>query len=57
MEKLRSQVLVNKKAGTGVILAAGMSEYNPDIDSFVWEIFERADQEMYEDKKKLKAGV
>jgi hypothetical protein len=55
MEKLRSQVLVNKKAGAGVILAAGMSEYNPDIDSFVWEIFERADQEMYEDKKKLKA--
>lgn len=57
MEKLRSQVLENKKANSGVILAAGMSEYNPETDSFVSEIFERADKEMYEDKKKLKAQV
>ena len=57
MEKLRSQVLENKKANSGVILAAGMSEYNPETDSFVSEIFERADKEMYEDKKKLKANT
>lgn len=57
LEKLRSQVLENKKANSGVILAAGMSEYNPETDSFVSEIFERADKEMYEDKKKLKANT
>jgi hypothetical protein len=29
----------------------------PETDSFVSEIFERADKEMYEDKKKLKANT
>ena len=55
MEKLHSRVLENKKRGVGVILATGMAEYNPESDSLVSEIFERADKEMYEDKKKLKA--
>ena len=55
MNKLRSQVLENNKAGNGVILASGMSEYKTESDLFVSEIFERADKEMYEDKKKLKA--
>ena len=54
MDRLRSQVLENKKAGTGVILASGMAEYNPESDSFVSDIFERADKEMYEDKQRLK---
>lgn len=55
MNKLRSQVLENKKNGSGVTLASGMADYNPETDSFVSEIFERADKEMYEDKKKLKS--
>ena len=55
MDRLRSQVLENKKAGTGVILASGMAEYNPESDSFVSDIFERADKEMYEDKQRLKS--
>lgn len=55
MDKLRGQVLENKKAGSGVILASGMSEYNPESDRFVSDIFERADKEMYENKQKLKA--
>ena len=55
MDKLRGRVLENKEAGDGVILAAGMSEYDPESDSFVTEIFERADKEMYEDKQKLKS--
>ena len=57
MERLHSRVLENKKRGVGVILATGMAEYNPESDSLVSEIFERADKEMYEDKKKLKALV
>ncbi len=55
MEKLRNQVLENNKAGNGVVLAAGMSEYDPESDKYVVEIFERADKEMYEDKQRLKA--
>lgn len=54
MEKLRGQVLENKKMGSGVILASGMSEYRPESDSFVSDIFERADKEMYDDKQRLK---
>ncbi len=55
IEKLRSRILENKKMGSGVILACGMSEYKPENDSFVSDIFERADKEMYENKQKLKA--
>jgi len=54
MEKLRGQVLENKRMGTGVILASGMSEYRPESDNFVSDVFERADKEMYEDKQRLK---
>lgn len=52
--KLRSRVLKNKETGNGVILASGMAEYMPKKDSFVSDIFERADKEMYEDKQRLK---
>lgn len=38
----------------GVILASGMSEYKPESDNFVSDIFERADKEMYEEKQRLK---
>ena len=55
MERLHSHVMENKRKGCGVILASGMSEYIPENDSFVTDIFERADKEMYEDKQKLKA--
>ena len=55
LDKLRSQVLENKRIGAGVILASGMSEYKPESDSFVSDIFERADKEMYEDKQRLKS--
>ncbi len=54
MDKLRSQVLENRRTGEGVILASGMAEYDPANDSFVSDIFERADKEMYEDKQRLK---
>ncbi|MBE5828545.1 MAG: diguanylate cyclase [Butyrivibrio sp.] len=55
MEKLRSKVLENKKNGDGVVLASGMAEYQPETDSFVSEVFDRADKEMYADKQSLKA--
>ena len=51
----RSKALESSKNGEGVILASGMAEYQPDTDSFVSDIFERADKEMYEDKQRLKS--
>ncbi len=57
MNKLRSQVIEFKKTDTGVILAAGMAEYNAENDALFSEIFERADKEMYENKKYLKSLV
>lgn len=55
LEKLRNKVLANKAKNDGVILASGMAEYNPETDTLVSEIFERADKEMYADKQRLKA--
>ena len=57
MEKLRNQVLENKKSGNGPVLASGLAEYNPDSDSRVTEVLDRADREMYEDKQRLKELV
>ena len=54
MEKLKNQVLENKRTGNGPILASGIAEYNPNTDSRVSDIFDRADKEMYEDKQRLK---
>ena len=55
MEKLQKQILENKKKDSGVILASGMSVYNPESDKLVSDIFKRADQAMYENKKQLKS--
>lgn len=55
MEKLRNQVVENQKTGNGAVLASGMSEYDPQNDSLVSEIFDRADKAMYENKQQLKA--
>ena len=57
VEKLRNQVLENQRTGTGAILASGISEYNPDEENYVVEIFDRADKAMYENKQSLKALV
>ena len=57
MEKLQSQVLENSKAENGIIVASGISEYNPEKDHLFSEIFERADKEMYQNKKNLKSNA
>ena len=52
--KLRRQVRRNQEMNNGPVLAAGMSEYMPEKDNLVSEIFDRADRKMYEDKLDLK---
>ena len=54
MQKLRDQVRENLRSSSGPILASGMSEYIPESDSLVSDVFDRADKEMYEDKQALK---
>lgn len=54
MEKLRSRILENQKSGSGPVLASGMAEFEPETDSLVTDIFDRADKEMYENKEEIK---
>ena len=56
LEKLRGQVLENRAKGEGPVIATGISVYNAETDTEVSEVFERADSEMYENKKQLKEG-
>ena len=57
MNRLRSQVSENQRSGEVPVLASGMSEYVPETDSVVSEIFNRAAREMYENKQELKKGL
>ncbi len=50
----RKQIEENARTGEGAIIAMGMSEYKPDDDKMVEEVFNRADGRMYEDKNHLK---
>ena len=43
-----------RAASGGVVVAAGISEYYPGIDTRFQDVFDRADAEMYENKKALK---
>ena len=55
-EKLRQQVLVNRETPGKPVVASGMSSYDPSADKSVGEVFDRADNMMYENKKWLKGG-
>lgn len=53
LETLKSRVLENQRIG-GVVVAAGMADYEPGRDTSVASVFERADSRMYENKSALK---
>ncbi len=54
VEYVKGKVQENKGTGEGPVFAVGMAEYDPQNDSLVSEVFDRADREMYENKQKLK---
>lgn len=54
LKNLRAQVRENLRSGSGPVLASGMSEFIPGTDRSMSEVFNRADREMYEDKRRLK---
>ncbi|MBQ9155433.1 MAG: diguanylate cyclase [Eubacterium sp.] len=50
---MQETVRKNKESGK-VVIACGMSDFDPAGDTFVSEVFERADSLMYENKAELK---
>ena len=54
MNTLRGRVMENKQFGSGPIVASGMAAYDPESDTMVSEIFDRADKDMYNNKQMLK---
>jgi diguanylate cyclase (GGDEF)-like protein len=54
VEKFKKEITYNAKTNTGPIVAIGMSTYKPESDVSVSDIFERADNLMYENKRSLK---
>ena len=53
LTKMREQILSNKQHGK-VTIAIGISDYNPAEDTTVAQVFDRADNQMYENKAWLK---
>ncbi len=54
IEKLKEESLANKRARSGPTVACGMAVFDPDSDREFSNVFERADNLMYENKKELK---
>ena len=45
----------NKKSRTGPVVACGMADYDSEKDTCFSDVFQRADEFMYENKKNLKS--
>ena len=54
VEKFKKEITNNAEAKKGPVVAIGMSTYKPESDVSVSDIFERADNLMYENKRNLK---
>ena len=55
LEKLRQESLLNKRSADGPVVASGLAVYDSEKDTCLTDIFNRADQLMYENKKEIKA--
>lgn len=51
---MKRQVEENIRSGEGAVVASGMAAYRPGEDQLVEDVFNRADNRMYEDKTHLK---
>ena len=54
--KLKGESYANGLSRTGPVVAVGMAEFNKDYDKFFADVFNRADQLMYENKTEIKSG-
>ena len=54
MQTIREASMTHKKKKAGDIVASGIALYDPQEDHTVADVFKRADQDMYANKKELK---
>ena len=54
LAELREESIENKRARSGPVIACGMAVYDPSADKAFEDVFKRADELMYENKKVLK---
>ncbi len=54
VNRFQRQIEENIRIGEGCIVALGLAIYEPDEDLLVEDVFNRADNQMYEDKTRLK---
>ena len=52
---MREESEANGKSKSGPVVACGMAEYDPNADTDFSQVFERADQRMYENKTSIKS--
>ena len=57
LENLRRESYANGRSRSGPVVATGMSIYEPASDAKFSDVVNRADLDMYENKKMLKAGA
>ncbi|MBQ7565474.1 MAG: diguanylate cyclase [Lachnospiraceae bacterium] len=57
VERLRQTSRENRDRKEGPVIAVGLAEYEPSGDINVSNVFDRADQRMYEDKRELKSAA
>ena len=57
IDGLRHRMLYNKETGSGPVAAIGMSVFDVTRDKQVSEVFDRADSEMFSNKRALKRGI
>ena len=55
LRTIRETSQAHQKQGAGVIVASGIALYDPMEDHTVADVFKRADEQMYRNKKELKA--
>ena len=55
LAELRARAEENRHMEGAPVIASGMAVYDPETDRYFSDVFERADREMYENKKNLKS--
>ena len=55
LSKFRDRILENRSSGR-IVIASGMAEFIPGVDEGIESVFDKADAQMYINKKELKSG-
>ena len=57
LEEFRKKIQLNIKARRGVIVSSGLAIFIPEKDNTFIQVFNRADEEMYQRKHEIKEGI